>query len=322
MAKDRDITILMPTFNRAGELRTTLESMTRLDREDLDVELVVIDNNSTDETRKVAESFSGRLPIRYLFAPHPGKNRALNHALNEVDPGRIVLFTDDDVLPEEDWLQAVKAATDRWPDRSAFGGKVRVVFPRGDVPKWTENPLIQKFAYTSHDCGDTERPYESGVYPFGPNYWLRREVLDGGRRFDEELGPRPKNRILGDEILFLQELRRDGYEIVYTPHAVVGHRIQPEMLEVPVIRRRAYTVGRGAPHISGLCHPELLRKHPLLWRLSRWCAMAQFALLYVAGVLTPNESGRVDRTARAMIGIGYNIESIRIAARSSGADPR
>ena len=92
MAKSKnnlDISVLIATYNRAEILRQTLQSMTKLNRDGLSVEFVVVDNNSTDHTKEVIKSFTDRLPIRYLFEPRPGKNCALNKALNEVSFGEI-----------------------------------------------------------------------------------------------------------------------------------------------------------------------------------------------------------------------------------------
>jgi len=63
------VTVLIATYNRAEILRETLEAMCRVERDKLAIEFVVIDNNSTDHTKEVVESFAERLPIRYLFEP-------------------------------------------------------------------------------------------------------------------------------------------------------------------------------------------------------------------------------------------------------------
>lgn len=110
---DLNISVLVATYNRADVLRETLEAFTELDREGLSVEFVVIDNNSGDHTKSVVKSFSGRLPLVYLFQPIPGKNRALNKALDEIQLGEVIVFTDDDVRPANNWLPTIMEATRR-----------------------------------------------------------------------------------------------------------------------------------------------------------------------------------------------------------------
>ena len=98
-----NISVIIPTYNRAETLRQTLGNITRVDGNGLSVELVVVNNNSSDHTKDVAAAFSDRLSIVYLFEPKPGKNCALNKVLNEIRLGELVVFTDDDVKPNPDW---------------------------------------------------------------------------------------------------------------------------------------------------------------------------------------------------------------------------
>ena len=95
-----DITILMSTFNRADALRSTLEAMCHLRTKAMSVDLVVVDNASTDGTPRVLRDFAERLPLRSLHETRPGKSNALNRALETAPPGDIVLFTNDDVTPD------------------------------------------------------------------------------------------------------------------------------------------------------------------------------------------------------------------------------
>ena len=118
------ITLGIATSNRVHLLRQTLESATSL-RVPVDVawELLVYDNNSTEDTRAVVESFAGRLPVRYLFEPKQGKAHALNRIVNEAS-GQWVLFTDDDVRLEPDWIEQYLAGIDGHAEADCFGGPV------------------------------------------------------------------------------------------------------------------------------------------------------------------------------------------------------
>ena len=99
------ITVLIPTYNRARVLGETLEALTRVDRNGIDCSIVVIDNNSTDNTHEIAAEYAAKLPLSYLKETRPGKNCALNKALRECELKDIVVFTDDDVTPTQNWLQ-------------------------------------------------------------------------------------------------------------------------------------------------------------------------------------------------------------------------
>src|SRR5690348_6636976 len=96
--------VVIATFNRAADLRATLESLAGLQPR-RDWEVIVVDNNSTDETKAVvaaaAETFPA--PLRYLFEREQGRSPALNAGIR-LARGEIIATTDDDVRVEPDWL--------------------------------------------------------------------------------------------------------------------------------------------------------------------------------------------------------------------------
>ena len=307
------ISILIPTHNRSGVLARTLEAMCELDLKDLDAEFIIVANACTDDSEAVVQSFADRLPIRCLVQPKPGKNCALNRALAEDSLRPIVVFTDDDIDPARDWLTAIAETCERWPEHEVFGGRIRVVWPDVRMPPWANDPYIAEFGFALHDLSPTECLYDPQKIPFGPNYWLRRSVIEAGFRFNEAIGPHPSNRILGDEAVFLRSLRAAGYEVVYSPHAVVGHRIQPDVLTARGIRQRAFTLGRGIPHARGLPRRELLERRPWAWRLIRSAALLRDRLRVALTALWPTEDGRVMRGIHAMRDLGYQTECLRLA---------
>jgi len=311
-----DISVLIATYNRAEILRKTLESMTGLERDGLSVEFVVVDNNSSDHTKEVIESFTDRLPIFYLFESRPGKNCALNKALNEVPLGRLVAFTDDDVEPKKDWLKAIITVTNRWPDYSVFGGKILPLWPHQKLPPWIEKLIESGGPLPIHDHGNFEMPFPSQTFPAGPNLWVRGQILTN-RRFDEQFGPCPKSRLMGSETSFIKKLEDDGYKTLYSPHAVVGHCIQPEMLKVSGVRKRIYRAGRTAPHLWGLKPKELYEKHRFLWWLWRALALTKNFFAYIVAMLSYSRDERIIRSLKALSGIAYNIESLKIAYKNS-----
>ena len=111
-----DISILLSTHNRTDYLRQTLEAMCKLDREGLNVEFVVANNYSTDDTAQVIYSFAERLPLRHLFESRQGQYCALNHALDKVEFEEIVVFANDDVVSRRNWPKQIIAARERWPE--------------------------------------------------------------------------------------------------------------------------------------------------------------------------------------------------------------
>ena len=88
------ITVLIATYNRAAVLSRTLEALTSVERTGIDCSIVIIDNNSTDNTTEVVKDYGEQLPLSLLKEPRQGKNCALNKALRECALKDIVVFTD------------------------------------------------------------------------------------------------------------------------------------------------------------------------------------------------------------------------------------
>jgi hypothetical protein len=326
----KDITVILATYNRAEVLRETLEAFCRLDREGLAVDFVVADNNSADATRQVAERFSERLPLVYLFEPAAGKNRAVNLALDRVALGELVVFTDDDVVPARDWLAKIAEVSRRWPAYSVFGGRIDLIWPPGEVPGWARQIAREGWALSSQHLADRDGPYPGHRTPAGPNFWVRRSVFtDLGLRFNEEIGPTPDHRTrkMGSESSFLFDLADRGYPALYTPDAVVGHRVHAHLLEERDILRRALTKGRGGARILYLRDRLPVGRHIGLWALSRLARLLAWEARYLAAALIPSRDRRVLARIRASLGMGWNREYLAIAGelirgRPAGAGRR
>jgi glycosyltransferase involved in cell wall biosynthesis len=99
----------MATHNGADTLPVVLEAYTTLQSPEGDWKLVIVDNGSTDSTNEIIHAFTKRLPLTYAFEPRRGKNRALNTRLAS-GSGDLIVFTDDDTIPQPDWLKLLRSA--------------------------------------------------------------------------------------------------------------------------------------------------------------------------------------------------------------------
>ncbi|MBD3314222.1 MAG: glycosyltransferase [Chitinivibrionales bacterium] len=311
-SKVSDLTIIIATRNRASILEETLHAMERVKKGRARGRFVVVDNGSTDQTRNIIESFSRRLNITYMFEPEGGKSHALNRAVDSLGLGDVVVFADDDVEPCEGWFRAIEAACGRWPNNEVFGGKIRVKWPDVPLPGWVHDPLIRSFGYVHHDHGDFECLYPRKHYPFGPNFWVRRCIFENGARFDERIGPRQGATIMGEETLFVKKLVAVGHEPVYCPAAEVHHRIQASAVDSSVIKRRAYTFGRGSPYMYGYPRIGLRRKVPSLWWVLRMASICRDTIGLGLVMLTPDADLRVKRSVRVIYRLASVVESLRM----------
>lgn len=241
-----EVTVAICTWNRARLLDATLAQMCKLRiPPGTEWELLVVDNNCTDETPEVIERYAGRLPIRRLFEPEQGKSKSVNRALRTA-AADLLLFTDDDVLVDEDWLAAYMAAAKRWPNAGFFGGLITPWYEH-EPPSWfRDNLRVLAPATALRDLGPIERELGADEPPFGANMALRRAAFSS-RDFDSSLGPRGDDQVRGEETTYCRALAHDGFQGVWVPSAKVQHFIFASRLTLDFVR--AYWAGLGRTEV-------------------------------------------------------------------------
>ncbi|HTE18470.1 MAG TPA: glycosyltransferase family 2 protein, partial [Armatimonadota bacterium] len=120
------VTVVVPTYNRRESLRRCLLGILTCRAEGLDVEVRVVDDGSTDGTREmveeVARAATGPVRIAYHAQRNAGAGAARNRGIEASDTD-LVLFIDDDCVPEPDWIRALVDAP--WgPKTGAVGGQI------------------------------------------------------------------------------------------------------------------------------------------------------------------------------------------------------
>ncbi len=313
MTSEIDISVIIATHNRADILNDTLRHMELLDRQGINVEFVIVDNNSSDITRLIIESFMDKLPIRYLFEAEPGQNAARNRALADAPLGKIVVFTDDDIEPEKNWFQVILAVCNRWPQYNIFGGRIYPLLPDSPKPKWTELRFVQELGFALHEYDHSETLYAVEKYPSSGNMWFRRSIFDDGSRFDEAIAWHPKNRIMATETIFLKRLVEQGQRIVHCPEVVVSHKITAREITLVHLLKRAYSWGRGMTYIRGVCRKETLNKNPVYWYCIRLAALMRICLK-LAIAMPALAIQKPKAAVYAMQWLGFNIEQISMVS--------
>ena len=247
------ISVAICTYNRADSLRRTLDSLGQVEgRAGLDWELLLIDNNSRDATRTVAESFIGRLPLRYVFEPEQGLSRARNRALRECR-GDVIVFTDDDILVDSDWLRAYAEGFFNHLEMGYFGGPIQPYYLDGK-PSWIKDesmPLIGGLLgyYT---LGDISRPYtEQDMHPFGANFALTRCLFEHHPPFRTDLGVVGNTPGRGEEAEYFRRVRAENIPGYYLAAARCHHVIQSNHLTLRYLYRYGVQKGIAAARMSG-----------------------------------------------------------------------
>jgi glucosyl-dolichyl phosphate glucuronosyltransferase len=235
-----DVSVIICTYNRARDLRRTLETFRDARTDGLTWELLVVDNNSKDDTKAVCDSFKGALPVRYLFEGRQGKSFALNRSISEA-AAALLIFTDDDVTVTPDWILNLHAAARRHPEMSFFGGRV---VPRWEhtPPRWFVENADWLWIHPHTNCGEVEAEMKiNGIRFVGANFAARKAVFAEGLLYREDFGPKgyfgAENSQPGVEDHELQgRMLARGLRGWYVPNAVIYHHIGAERTTAKYVR--------------------------------------------------------------------------------------
>lgn len=219
-----DISVIICTYNRADMLRDTLGSFFSMDLDGGPTfEVIVVDNRSTDTTSEVAAKFAHQNPdhICVIREPKQGLSHARNTGIREAR-GDIVAFVDDDVFFDSGWLKGVASIFRDYPEASCLGGKSIPQF-EGGRPDWVTDELL--IMYGSTNSGNKIKEMVYPEHPFGLNMAFRREVFDTIGNFGIHLGRKKNNLLSSEESDLFFRINNAGLKIVYTPNALLYHRI-------------------------------------------------------------------------------------------------
>lgn len=274
-----NITVILCTYNRAHSLSKALESAANLTVPNyIAWEVLVVDNNSDDQTPKVVEQFSNRYPtrFRYLFEPRSGKSHALNSGI-QAARGNILAFMDDDVLVERSWLNNLTTVLHAG-ECAGVGGRI---LPEKDFspPSWLvfdgPNGRYALAPLALFDLGD--QPGQLSEPPFGTNMAFRKEVFEKYGGFRTDLGPRPGSEIRNEDTEFGHRLLAAGEKLRYEPSAVVYHPVAKNRIQKEYYLNWWFDKGRadirqlGVPSDAScvLGIPVYLFRRVVVWTL-RW----------------------------------------------------
>lgn len=227
------VTVAICTWNRARLLESTLTRLRELRiPEGIDWELLIVNNNCTDDTDEVIARHAHTLPIRRLFESKQGIAHARNCA-SRAARGELLLWTDDDVLVDLNWLaEYVKAAND-WPDAVFFGGTIDPWFV-SPQPRWLRRNFDQiGMIFPIRQLGEKTFPLPAEERILCANMALRTFVFQRysyDTRMDRRLPGFGEFSAACEDHELIDRLRRDGYRGMWVGSARVLHYAAPERM--------------------------------------------------------------------------------------------
>lgn len=263
------ISVIIATRDRAALLASTLDALSQQHALRDDLEVLIVDNGSRDNTAEVVEAAGRRgLPVHYLYEPKPGKSHALNTAIARAK-GQLLVFTDDDVVPSQGWLAAYACAFAETGADYAAGR----IFPLWEAPppRWLSPALYGVLAIP--DAGAERVTILKGqnehIMPLGANMAVRRHVLDRVHGWDPTLGKLQGTLRTGEDHEFSLRMIAAGFRGVYEPSASVQHRVPADRLRLRYFLRWYYDNGGIEASLEDdypTTQHYLLRVPRYLWR--------------------------------------------------------
>ncbi len=262
-----NITVVICTWNRANLLDQTLDAMHRLKiPEGILWELIVVNNNCTDTTDEIIAYHSENLPVVRVFEAQKGLSNARNAGVSAAK-GDYIIWTDDDVIVDEDWIAAYVAAFREHPEASIFGGPISPWF-EGSAPAWMEQswPII-KDTYATRDLGGESFALTNDHLPYGANFALCT-TEQKKHIFDPNLGLVHGKILVGEETKVLTNVLKKGGTGWWVPGARVRHWIPRSRQNLKYIRRYFIGFGRSMSREKRLDSVRWYSKPWWLWLLA------------------------------------------------------
>jgi len=310
------IAVILCTYNRCESLARALESLAASRMPDTDHwRVLVVDNNSSDNTRAVIAGFRARFPGRfeYVFEAQQGKSYALNRGVEMAD-AEALAFTDDDVQVDRDWLCRITAplSSEHW---SGVAG--RILPEQGFTPQiWMD--VRGRYGLAPLAMFDPAIPAgKIDEPPFGANMAYRKGMFSKHGEFRLDLGPQPGGEIKNEDVEFGSRILAAGERICYEPDAIVYHEVPRHRMKPSHFLGWWYCKGRSDNRVEDNSNRLCILGVPifLLRRLAVWTLRWMFSInpaqrfsckakvWYIAGNLSESvtrsrkaESGRISES--------------------------
>jgi glycosyltransferase involved in cell wall biosynthesis len=233
------ISVVLCTYNRSDLLKGCLESLCAQTLDKSHYEIIVVDNNSSDNTFEVTREFLGQENLRYMVETTPGLSHARNRGLREAQ-GKYVAYLDDDARAADTWLEVANNALQSIrPELDCLGGPYRPFYTT-PKPEWF---LDQ---YEIRGFGDSPRYLKSNEYISGSNMIWAKESLHKIGGFNVNTGVIGNQLRLGEETNAIDNLWQlcKQPQTYYSPDLIIYHLVPDYKMTVPYRLKRKFAEGQ------------------------------------------------------------------------------
>jgi len=234
------ISVVVCTYNRAQLLENCIQSLFKQDLDRDFFEIIVVNNESTDETPDILAKFEGEVGFRSIYEPVSGLSKARNSGWISAK-GEYVGYLDDDAVADQQWLKsALWCFENILPKPDALTGPIQLF---GDVslPDWINDDLKVPLGFLDWgtECFQIQFEHNKIV---GANCFFSKAILQQMGGFSEKLGRKKKLLLSGEEVQLQQNIERSGGTVWYHPNVSVKHYV-PEQRTIPAWFYKRYYWG-------------------------------------------------------------------------------
>ena len=239
------ISVIICTYNREKYIYNVLKSIAENDLSRKEYEVVLVNNNSTDNTEQECRRFEADFPevkFRYCLETSQGLSYARNCGIRQSE-GDLLAYVDDDATVNKEYLSTYARFFAKRPDAVAAGGPILPVYET-EEPSWMTHYTRQLITGKLY-LGDKEREFPRGAFPGGGNACYRKSVFDTVGLFNVELGRKGNSLIGAEEKDLFDKMTTNGMHFYYLPTAILYHIIPPHKLTQDYFDRLTFSIGQS-----------------------------------------------------------------------------
>lgn len=268
------------TYNRAKYLPTTLASLCEQTFDFLDYEVVIVDNNSTDNTAEICQNFISNFKtrqIRYFKEVNQGLSFALNRGVRGAQ-GEFLIYVDDDETIGQKHLELLEKHLQDFPDAVLAASPVVPIYEK-EEPNWM-SPFTQRLIGGYFNEGKLVKKLNKKSYPGTGHTIIKRELYDKYGFYNTELGRSGSSLIGAEDKDMFYRLIAGHVECYYFPDIPIYHHIPEYKLTDMFFDKLTYSIGKSE-RIRTKSVSEKEYKKRLFNELVKWMASILLCLFYV-----------------------------------------
>lgn len=276
--------IITCTYNREKYLGQTLRSVCEQDFPAADCEIIVVDNNSTDNTATICEQYRMKYPdinFHYFKEYSQGFSFALNRAIQEAK-GEYIVFVDDDETINPNHLELLDRYLKEYPQAQLIASPVIPIYEKGE-PKWMSHftkRLIGGYFYQ----GNKVKVLDASHYPGTGHTVIKKELYAKYGNYNTELGRKGTSLIGAEDKDMFNRLKNNGISAYYFPDIPIYHHIPESKTTDDFFNRLTYSIGKSERIRTRSVSGQEYRKR-LLAEAVKWAASLVLFAGYTIGLM-------------------------------------